>query len=73
MDVAEIEEAREIVDVVSVQNRYHVAHRGWERVLDHCEAEGIAFIAWGPLGSGDLSALGPLDDDQYGQLDRIGG
>jgi pyridoxine 4-dehydrogenase len=56
--VAEIDAAREVVDVVSVQNRYNVADRHWEPVLDHCERLGIAFIPWGPLGSGDLGSLG---------------
>jgi aryl-alcohol dehydrogenase-like predicted oxidoreductase len=41
--------ARSIVEVVSVQNRYHVAERSSQEVLDVCTRDGIAFIPWGPL------------------------
>ncbi len=47
-----IERARKIVPIVSVQNRYSFADREWDYVLDYCEANGIAFIPWAPLGSG---------------------
>jgi pyridoxine 4-dehydrogenase len=49
-----IERARAIVPIVSVQNRYHLGDRGHDAVVDHCEAHGIAFLPWYPLGSGDL-------------------
>jgi pyridoxine 4-dehydrogenase len=49
VDAAELERAREIVPVVSVQNRYSVAGRDSEPVLDRCEREGLAFIPWGPM------------------------
>jgi pyridoxine 4-dehydrogenase len=47
-----IERARRIVPIVSVQNRYSFADREWDYVVEYCEANGIAFIPWGPLGSG---------------------
>jgi aryl-alcohol dehydrogenase-like predicted oxidoreductase len=49
VDGEELERAREIVPVVSVQNRYSVAERDTEPVLDRCERDGLAFIPWGPL------------------------
>jgi pyridoxine 4-dehydrogenase len=49
VDNVELERAREIVPVVSVQNRYSVADRDSDPVLDRCEREGLAFIPWGPL------------------------
>jgi pyridoxine 4-dehydrogenase len=49
VDIAELERAREVVPVVSVQNRYSVAERDSEPVLDRCERDGLAFIPWGPL------------------------
>ena len=49
VDTAELERAREIVPVVSVQNRYSVADRDSDPVLDWCERQGLAFIPWGPL------------------------
>jgi aryl-alcohol dehydrogenase-like predicted oxidoreductase len=45
-----IERGRKIVPIVSVQNRYGVADREWDYVLDYCEKNGIAFLPWAPLG-----------------------
>ena len=59
--VEQIDEAREIVDVVSVQNQYSPWHRQPETdgVLDYCEREGLTFLPWSPLGGsqrvGDLA------------------
>ncbi|AWS44398.1 aldo/keto reductase [Streptosporangium sp. 'caverna'] len=47
--VAELEEARQIIDVVSVQNRYSMLDREHEAVLDACAAAGIAFLPWRPV------------------------
>ena len=47
----QLRQAQAIVDVVSVQNRYNVAIRDSEDVLRACEADGIAFIPWGPLAT----------------------
>ena len=59
--VEQIEAARRIVPIATVQNRYNVADREWEPVLDHCEREGIGFIPWFPLAVGKLAdAGGPL-------------
>jgi aryl-alcohol dehydrogenase-like predicted oxidoreductase len=41
-----------------VQNRYNFADRGSEDVLEYCEAHGIGFIPWYPLGAGDLTREG---------------
>ena len=46
---AQLEQARRIVEVVSVQNRYSVADRSSDGVLAACERAGIAFIPWSPL------------------------
>ncbi len=56
--VEEIEHARRIVPIVSVQNRYNLADRAWEATLDYCEREGIAFIPWYPLAAGPLAEEG---------------
>ena len=45
-------------DVVTVQNLYNVADRSAESLLDHCEAEGIGFIPWFPLGGRGLAQEG---------------
>ena len=61
--VAEIEQARKIVDVVSVQNLYNVGNRQSEDVLDYCEREGIGFIPWFPVAAGELARPGGLLDE----------
>jgi pyridoxine 4-dehydrogenase len=61
--VEDIERAREIVPIVTVQNRYNLTDRGSEDVLDFCEHEGIGFIPWYPLATGNLARPGgPLDE-----------
>ena len=52
VSVGEIERARKIVPIVSVQNRYSPTDRQHEGVLDHCERERLAFLPWNPLGAG---------------------
>ena len=59
--VPALERARWVLPIVSVQNRYNVANRAWEGVVDYCEREGIAFIPWYPLGAGLLESGGALD------------
>ena len=56
--VEQIERARQFFPVVSVQNRYNLADREWESVLDYCERENIAFIPWFPLATGKLAEEG---------------
>src|SRR5258705_1464708 len=50
--VKQLEEARKIVPIVSVQNRYNLGDRSSEDVLKACERLGIAFLPWYPLGDG---------------------
>ena len=56
--VREIELALDIVPIVSVQNRYNLTDRSSEAVIETCEREGIAFIPWFPLATGDLARPG---------------
>jgi len=54
VSVEQLDTAREIVDVATVQNEYNVGNREDEAVLAACEEYGIGFIPWFPLGAGDL-------------------
>jgi len=54
--VEELERARKVVEVVSVQNRYNLGDREHEAVVDHCTKLGIGFIPWYPLATGDLNS-----------------
>jgi aryl-alcohol dehydrogenase-like predicted oxidoreductase len=56
----ELEVALGCATIVSVQNSYSVANREHEEVLRRCEQEGLAFIAWHPLGDGHLLHSTPL-------------
>lgn len=62
VSVEELDRARTVVPIVSVQNRYSVSERSSEDVLEACERDGLAFLPWFPLGSGNLARrAGPLD------------
>lgn len=50
VDVGQLAQARAIVPVVSVQNRYNYEDRSAEDVLEACERDGIAFLPWAPVG-----------------------
>ena len=56
--VEDIEAARKLFPVATVQNLYNLANRRSEAVLDYCEREGIGFIPWYPLAAGDLARPG---------------
>src|SRR5437762_1248591 len=55
VNVTEIEAARRIVPVATVQNQYNLAHRDSEDVLNYCTRNNIGFIPWFPLATGDLA------------------
>jgi pyridoxine 4-dehydrogenase len=63
VSVEELERARAVVEVVTVQNRYNLTERHSESVLEACERDGLGFIPWFPLAIGELARPGgPLDD-----------
>jgi len=62
VSVEEIEAARKIFPVVSVQNMYNLVTRQSEDVLEYCERENIAFIPWFPLAAGSLAREGSVLD-----------
>lgn len=61
VSVDQIERARKMLPIVSVQNRYNIADRTWDPMVDYCEREGLAFIPWYPLGAGARPADPALD------------
>jgi pyridoxine 4-dehydrogenase len=61
--IDDLRRARRIVEVVSVQNRYSLIDRASEDVLEACERDGLGFLPWFPLATGDLARPGgPLDE-----------
>jgi pyridoxine 4-dehydrogenase len=68
VQIEEIEAARNVVEIVSVQNRFNPSDRDSEEVLRYCESHDIAFIPWAPLAQGGLDADGAMGSiaEQHG-------
>ncbi len=64
VNAREIDQARKVIKIVSVQNQYNVGDRRHEDVLKYCEKHGLAFIPWFPVAAGQLARPG-------GKLDAI--
>ncbi len=64
VSVAEIENARKLVDIVSVQNLFNLANRQSEAVLEYCTEQHLGFIPWFPIAAGELAQPG-------GKLDAL--
>ncbi len=62
VSVAQIEAARKVFPVATVQNLYNLANRQSEEALGYCEQHGIGFIPWYPLAAGDLARPGSVLD-----------
>ncbi|MHB8334497.1 MAG: aldo/keto reductase [Acidimicrobiales bacterium] len=62
--VEDIEAARAVVPISTVQNLYNVSRRDSEPVLEYCEKNGIGFIPWFPVAAGQLARPG-------GELDQL--
>ena len=61
VSVEQIEAARKVLPIVSVQNRYNLTDREWDDVLEYCSREALGFIPWFPLAMGRLAASdGPI-------------
>jgi len=58
VSVEQIERARRVFTVASVQNRYNLVDREWEDVVEYCDRERIAFIPWYPLQAGEVAKGG---------------
>ncbi|HEY8998585.1 MAG TPA: aldo/keto reductase [Edaphobacter sp.] len=54
----EIDQARKVIDIVSVQNQYNIGDRRHEDVVDYCTKHNIAFIPWFPVAAGKLAQPG---------------
>ena len=61
--VEQLEQASELADIVSVQNRFNLTDREWEPVLDACTDRGLAFLPWFPIATGDLAKPGGVVDE----------
>jgi len=55
--VAEIEQAKKVMPIVSIQNRYNITDRESETALNYCQKEKMGFIPWAPIGGGGSRSL----------------
>ena len=69
VSVEQLEQARDVVDVATVQNQYNVGDREHEDVLEACEDADIGFIAYFPIGGGDLGEKESVLEDVAGNHD----
>jgi pyridoxine 4-dehydrogenase len=63
VSLEQIERARKVVEVVSVQNLYNIAYRDQQPVVDYCEKNGMAFLPYFPMGGGYI----PMPDEVLAQ------
>lgn len=73
VSVAQLEEARSIVDVVTVQNRFNLSDRASAEVLAVCERDGLGFFPWFPLAAGDLAKPGGVVSEIAAEHDATPG
>jgi pyridoxine 4-dehydrogenase len=73
VSVEQLDEARSIVDVVSVQNRFNLSDRSSADVLAVCERDGLGFFPWFPLAAGHLARPGGIVDEIAGAHDASPG
>ncbi len=62
VSVDQLDRAREIVEIATVQNQYNIANREDEAVLEACEDAGIGFIPWYPLAAGELDDVEGIEE-----------
>jgi len=61
VSVDQLDRARDIVEIATVQNQYNVANRDAQAVLEACENDDIGFIPWFPLAAGELDGVSDID------------
>jgi pyridoxine 4-dehydrogenase len=57
VSVKEIEQAKKVLPIVSIQNRYNLEDRDSEEALNYCEKEKMAFMPWAPIGGSGRNSL----------------
>jgi pyridoxine 4-dehydrogenase len=67
VDIKQLRRAQSVARIVSVQNRYNLMDRVSETIVDFCQAEGLGFMPWFPLGEGDLIQPG----DEVKRIARV--
>ena len=61
VSIADMQKANEYIKVVSLQNKYSLVYRNWEKELQYCNENNIAFIPWNPINAGNILAVDTLN------------
>jgi pyridoxine 4-dehydrogenase len=70
VSVKQIERAKKVVPIVSVQNRYNLTDRDSQDVLDYCEKEKMGFLPWAPIGGSGRGSLRKSDNSLEAEAKR---
>jgi aryl-alcohol dehydrogenase-like predicted oxidoreductase len=70
--VAQIEQARAVVPIAAVQNRYNLGDREHDEVIDHCAEHGIVFVPYYPLSGLDSPAVADVAERHGATASQIG-
>src|SRR6266516_2377969 len=68
--VAEIEQSKKVVPIVSIQNRYNITDRDSEDALTYCQKEKMGFIPWAPIGGSRNPSLRKTDNPLEAEAKR---
>src|SRR3989449_1264528 len=68
--VAEIEQAKKVMPIVSMQNRYNITDRESETALNYCQKEKMGFIPWAPIGGSGTRSLSKAGNAMEGEAER---
>ena len=69
--IEQIEQARRVVTITAVQNRYNLSERTWEEVVDYCAGEGIVFVPFFPLRGDGNRALDRIAEERGATPEQI--
>jgi len=69
--VAEIEQSKKVVPIVSIQNRYNITDRESEAALNYCEKEKMGFIPWAPIGGSGTRSLSKASNPLEAEAKRL--
>ncbi len=62
VSIADVKVAQKFFPIVSLQNKYSIVFRNWEKELEYCREHGIAFIPWNPINAGNIQHVQKLND-----------
>jgi aryl-alcohol dehydrogenase-like predicted oxidoreductase len=62
VSIADLKMAQKFFPIVSLQNKYSIVYKNWEKELEYCREHGIAFIPWNPINAGNIQNVQKLNE-----------